>query len=270
MLGMPAPSARAPLEPSAAMTKWVRGVRVWSWRPPASPWARAGDALATTREPMIEPTAATARPVDLGVGRLMGSPLGLLGCGAGGPLDRSPGHAPAGVWRPAARAFPSKWHGTPRLRSDSRQVVGLREGVDGRVDALHPGLELHREVAGVVSRLVQVAPVEPQVVLSCGLPHVAQLALPGARVFRRVGAEPPALADRVGDVLADEPGGPAVHRAVARRVDDGVGLELRAVGEDDSVLGEVVDLPADEPDRALRDELGGADVDVVAGAATQV
>src|SRR6478735_2474310 len=233
MLGMPAPSARAPPEPSAAMTKWVRGGRVWSWRP----------------------TAATARPVDLGVGRLMGSPLGLLGCGAGGPLDRSPGHAPAGVWRPAARAFPSKWHGTPRLRSDSRQVVGLREGVDGRVDALHPGLELHREVAGVVPRLVQVAPVEPQVVLSRGLPHVAQLALPGARVLRRVGAEPPALADRVGDVLADEPGGPAVHRAVARRVDDGVGLELRAVGEDDSVLGQVVDLPADEPDRALRDKL---------------
>lgn len=55
----------------------------------------------------------------------------------------------------------------------SAGVVHRRDGVHGRVDALHPGFELDRQELAVVARLVQVAAVEPQVALSRGLPHVA-------------------------------------------------------------------------------------------------
>src|SRR3954451_7897401 len=53
----------------------------------------------------------------------------------------------------------------------SGEVVHLLESVHRRRDPLVAGLELQREVEGVVPRLVQVAAVEPQRLLLGGLPH---------------------------------------------------------------------------------------------------
>jgi len=50
-----------------------------------------------------------------------------------------------------------------------------------------------------VARLHEVAAVEPEVRLTRGLPHVAQLALPRAGIGLGVGAQAPDLADSVGD-----------------------------------------------------------------------
>jgi hypothetical protein len=57
------------------------------------------------------------------------------------------------------------------------------EFVDLCVNALQPRLELERQELRIVPRLVQVAAVEPQPGLLRWLPHVAQLALPRARVL---------------------------------------------------------------------------------------
>ncbi|MCO5546654.1 hypothetical protein L7F22_000088 [Adiantum nelumboides] len=150
------------------------------------------------------------------------------------------------------------------------EVVALLQRVDRGVDARLARLELQRQVERVEPGLVQVAAVEPQVLLLGGLPHVALLALPGTGVLGRVRAEAPHLADLVRDVLADDVGGEAVHRPVAGGEHDEVGVELGAVGEPHPLLGELLHLPADQLHLAVGDELGGADVDVVARAAAQV
>ena len=110
----------------------------------------------------------------------------------------------------------------------------------------------------------------PEVVDLGGLPHVALLALPRPGVLGGVRAEAPHLAELVGGLLVDEVGDPAVHRVVARREDDDVGRQRRAVLEHHGVLGQVRDLAAHELDVAVRHQVGRADVDVVAGAAPQV
>src|SRR3954466_7289051 len=176
--------------------------------------------------------------------------------------------------RSAARKSDSSVEGlsekTTWWRIRSGKVVDLLEAVDGRVDALHARLELQRQVERVVARLVQVAAVEPQRLLPRRFPHVALLALPRAGVLLGVRTEAPYLPDLVRDLLGDEVGGVAVHGAVARGVDDEVGGQLGAVLHHHRVLGEVVDLAVDELDRAVGDELGRADVDVVARSAAQV
>src|SRR4051812_27574817 len=116
---------------------------------------------------------------------------------------------------------------------------------------------------------MKIPAVEPQVLLLGRLPHVALLALPRAGILRGVATESPHLADLVGDVLADEVGGPAVHRAVPGGVDDDVGRQLGAVGQYYRVLGEPVDLAVRQLDAAVGHQVAGADVDVVAGAPAQ-
>ena len=59
-------------------------------------------------------------------------------------------------------------------------MVDFLQPVHRRGDALHPRLELQRQVQRVVPGLVQVAAVEPQRFLLRRLPHVALLALPRA------------------------------------------------------------------------------------------
>ena len=117
---------------------------------------------------------------------------------------------------------------------------------------------------------MQVAAVEPQRLHLGGLPHVTLLALPGSGVLGRVRSQPPHLAHAIGHLLGDEVGGPAVHRPVAGGIHDEVGGQLGAVLEDDRVLGEVVDLAVGELDLAVGDQIGGADVDVIARPAPQV
>ena len=46
--------------------------------------------------------------------------------------------------------------------------------------------------------------------------HVAQLAFPRAGVFGGAGAEPPALADLVRHLLADQLGRPSAHSSTSR------------------------------------------------------
>src|SRR3546814_1793286 len=78
-------------------------------------------------------------------------------------------------------------------------------------------------------------------VLLGGFPHVPELALPGARILAGVGAEAPALADLVRHLGRDQPRRPAVHRAVAGGVDDEVGRQLAAVGEQHRVRLDALD-----------------------------
>src|ERR1700722_502763 len=149
-------------------------------------------------------------------------------------------------------------------------VVHFGALVYGGRYALHARFELQGQVAGVVPRQGEVAAVEPQAVLGGRFPHVAQLALPRARVLRRARAESPDLPDLVGHVLADDAGGQLIHGAVARRVDDEVGREPGAVTEDHLVLGQLGHLSLGQLDVAVGDGVAGTDVDVVAGTAAQV
>jgi hypothetical protein len=81
---------------------------------------------------------------------------------------------------------------------------------------------------------------------------------------------PQTLPTLVGDILADEIGGKTVHRAVAGRIDDKIGRQLRPVVEPDASLGDLLDLAALELDLAVDDKLARADVDVIARAVPQV
>src|ERR1700712_3076001 len=117
---------------------------------------------------------------------------------------------------------------------------------------------------------MQIPAVEPQVVLRGRLPHAALFALPRAGILGGVAPEAPDLAHLVGDVLTDEVGRPAVHRAVPGGVHDDVGGQFGAVGEQYGVLGEPVDLAVRQLDGAVRHQIAGADVDVVTRAPAQV
>ena len=111
---------------------------------------------------------------------------------------------------------------------------------------------------------------EPQAFLLGRLPHVAQLAFPGAGVLWRVRAEAPAFAHLVGDVLADQLCRPAVHGTVAGGVDHEVGRQLGAVVQHHGVLCEVIDLALGQLDLAVGHQLRCPDVDVRAGPTAQV
>ncbi|MNX53265.1 hypothetical protein D3C86_839570 [compost metagenome] len=118
---------------------------------------------------------------------------------------------------------------------------------------------------------MQVAAVEPQRFLLRGLPHVALFAFPGTRVLGGGGTQPPALADLVRDLRADQVGCPAVHRAVPGGVDDQVGGQRDPVGEHHGILRQAADVGARlQLDAAVDDEIASAHVDVVAGPAAQV
>src|SRR4051812_24367433 len=88
---------------------------------------------------------------------------------------------------------------------------------------LHPRLQLQREIERIVPRLVQIAAVEPQRLLLGRLPHIALLALPRPWILGGVRAETPDLSALVGNLLRDEVGRPAVHRAITGGVNDDVG-----------------------------------------------
>src|ERR1700755_133241 len=90
------------------------------------------------------------------------------------------------------------------LATRSAQVVHLLQAVHRSSDALVAGRQLQGQIQRVMPRLVQVAAVEPQILLLGRLPHVALLALPRAGVFGGVAAKTPHLADLVGDVLPDQ------------------------------------------------------------------
>ncbi|MPL79701.1 hypothetical protein SDC9_25585 [bioreactor metagenome] len=158
----------------------------------------------------------------------------------------------------------------PGARGASGQVMHLLQAVDGRLEPLHPGLQLQREVERVMPRLVQVAAVEPQVLLLGRLPHVALFALPGTGILGGVGAEAPDLTHLVRHLLADEVGGPAVHRAVAGGHDHEIRIEMGAVGQHHAGFVEARGLALHQLDRAVDDELAGAHVDVIARPAAQV
>src|SRR5690349_19790533 len=97
----------------------------------------------------------------------------------------------------AAMALSSGMGCSPVLAKTLAEMMNLRQGMNRRRNALQPGLELQREVAGIVPRLGQVAAMEPQPGLLRGLPHAAQFALPRAGVVGRVAAEAPHLAHAV-------------------------------------------------------------------------
>ena len=92
----------------------------------------------------------------------------------------------------------------------------------------------------------------------------------GPGILGGAGAEAPALADLVGHLLADQLGRPAVHRPVAGGIDDDIGGQNSAALHADALRRDRLDLAVLELDRTVGDELRGADIDIVAGAAPQV
>ena len=110
-----------------------------------------------------------------------------------------------------------------------------------------------------MATLVQVASVDPEVLHLGGLPHVALLADPWPRILGGIGAEAPALANLVGNILADQVSRPAIHRAIARGIDDDIGLQLGAILEDDAVGDDFLHIAMGKLDLAVddaRDDLG--------------
>lgn len=78
-------------------------------------------------------------------------------------------------------------------------------------------------------------------------------------------------AEAVRDIVRDDAAHRLALRGVAGREHDQVGLELDAVGEEDAVLGQAVDLDALlDLDLAVGDEATAADVDVVPSAVAEV
>src|SRR6266702_120744 len=158
----------------------------------------------------------------------------------------------------------------PASRESSGLVVDGLQAIDRRRDALVACLQLQGKELRVMARLMQIAAVEPQAFLLRRLPHVALFAFPWAGVLGRVRAEPPDLADLVGRVPADEVGHKAVHRAVAGRMDDYIGGQFLAIVDPDAVRRDFLDLTCGQLDLAVDDEVRGADIDVIAGAAPQI
>src|SRR4051812_35363519 len=198
----------------------------------AAPIPRVPPVTKATRPTSFSPTrpvracvAVTSAPSDVRVLELRGAGAGrrrLLGpwvprasCRAGCASIRARRSCCAGASAEVVHLLPRpRSRAGPARAGTSPQVVHLLQPVHRRRDPLVASLQLQREVQRVVPRLVQVAAVEPQRLLPGGLPHVALLALPRAGVLDGVRAQSPDLADGVGDVLADEVGGPAVHRAL--------------------------------------------------------
>src|SRR5581483_9891052 len=131
-------------------------------------------------------------------------------------------------------------------------------------------LELQRQVERVMAALHQVTAVEPKARLLGRLPHVAKLAFPRSRVVLGRGAEAPNRADARSDFGRDELRRPFAHVAVAGGEEDEVGGKARAVRQHHVAIGDFLDAAALQLDAAVDDELRGADVDVVAGAAAQI
>lgn len=78
-------------------------------------------------------------------------------------------------------------------------------------------------------------------------------------------------AEAIRDIVRDDAAHRLALRGVAGRQDDQVGLELDAVGKEDAVLGQAVDLDALlDLDLAVGDEATAADVDVVPAAVAEV
>src|SRR3984893_18825183 len=110
---------------------------------------------------------------------------------------------------------------------------------------------------------------EPKPFLLRRLPHVSLLAFPWARVFGRVRAQSPDLAYLVGDFLRDQVRGPAVHRTVARGVNDEIGRQLGPVAQDDGMFREVLDIDAAlQFDASIGDQFRSTNIDVVSGPAS--
>jgi hypothetical protein len=92
--------------------------------------------------------------------------------------------------------FPTRASGPclEQSNSPSAEMVHSLETIYRCRKAFHSRLELECKKLRVVARLVQIAAMEPERVLLCRLPHVPLLALPWARVFGRIRAEPPDFA----------------------------------------------------------------------------
>src|ERR1043165_5435882 len=139
------------------------------------------------------------------------------------------------------------------------------EFVDRSWYTLHARLELKRQELRVVPRLVQVAAVKPQAGLPRWLPHVAKLTFPRSWVLCCSRTQTPAFADLVGDFLRHDLRNIAVHRPVARCINDQIGRKLRTVVEHYRVRPDLgyADAAA-QLDRTVGHQLRRAHVDVVA------
>jgi hypothetical protein len=112
--------------------------------------------------------------------------------------------------------------------------------------------------------------VEPQPLLPCRLPDPAQLPLPRPLISIESRAVPPQRADFCGHLRGSNAGHDIGYRLVPCGVDYDVSGQLAAVGEDDRPLGNALDAPPAEPDLAVGNQLGRADVVLVPRESTVV
>mmetsp|Transcript_53240 Transcript_53240/g.155040 ORF Transcript_53240/g.155040 Transcript_53240/m.155040 type:complete len:243 (+) Transcript_53240:332-1060(+) len=112
---------------------------------------------------------------------------------------------------------------------------------------------------------------EPQILLARRLPHVAQLTLPWTGVLGGATSQAPAVPDLPLGLLVDESSDPLVHVAVPGGAHQHVRLQDLTALQLDGAWAELGHLRAGlDLDAPVGDQLRGAYVDVVAGAAAEV
>src|SRR6478735_7826467 len=158
MLGIAAPCARCPLEPSGAITKWVRGAsRWWSWALALAGEAPAGPAASSATEQAVAVIARTRR-------------RGIDGLPRGWNDD--PGDGTAAPWQGEGRRPVHNDAVTSSLSeplvlgietSCDETGVGIVRGHTLLADAVASSVEEHARFGGVVPEVASRAHLEPMV-----------------------------------------------------------------------------------------------------------
>lgn len=111
---------------------------------------------------------------------------------------------------------------------------------------------------------------EPQRLDGGGFPHVAQFALPRARIAAYPRPEAPARAHRIGRLPRDDARDGLVHRLIARAGHDHIGRHEAAILEPQPARLDPRDPGArDDADLARGNQFRGADIDVIARSRAQ-
>lgn len=140
-----------------------------------------------------------------------------------------------------------------------------RQSIDRRGESLHARLDLDPQIDRVGARPAQIAAVNPQTRLLGWFPHVAQFAFPRARVTIGIRTQPSHLAHLGGSFLGNQLRHPFVGRAVVGGLDNEIGGQLAAIGQDHALFFDPRNAdPAAQLDRTGDNQLRRPDIDIEA------